>query len=1142
MTTLPLPPQNPDLPAEFTDLTRRLDALQNRFRVAAVVRGLAMLVAVAVPVTVAAVFLAGYFPLPHWLSLCLLVIIGLVWLGAYACWLHGPLFRRPTYAETARLIETHAAAAGIPVGNELINAILLAEEWRQPMPEDRPRATTAWIPHVLREVVHTTDGLPLEQTIPWKKPRNGAATAVIVVMLCILAILIFPSTFAHGLAVFSRPTAFVPVQGSVQILSVEPGDDTLLAGQSVNFTATLNAPGNRVVPVSITMQFASGKSVTAAMTVFDSENTRYRYQLPTAAEDIDYIITAGATRAERSQSQRYHLTVLPQIHLLAYKFEAVPPAYTGKDKITLALAGKDATAARGSLEVPEGSQATLSIGLDIPAREVLLDVAGKSLLTMTATGDGKTFTAPIAVKDTLHYMIRVNDSSNRTLRSFPAPPEENASADSASLRYTLTATPDTPPTVSVTTPGKDLDAKPGEKVALVATAADDYGLTQVVFEIARNSEKDFKPVQTWPVKPDNAGKPVRSVNITHSLDLPASQFKLGDTLRYRFVVTDNRDLTALDPAFTPQSTPSQVFTIHFNDNAAAAAKTTKLWDELRKQLSALLDRQIALRKAAAGLTAQTPLEGVRTITTPIADGQKSLRADIAKVAKDFPFEPSMKLIQKSLQVLAVEDATFAVDRSADILLLSQTRPLPALAVKLRQHQDRIIDVLQTLLAIAQADEKHSAQILERPGEDLPNEAADAWKKISEELKKFEREQKTVINATADLAKKPKDSYDARDNQKLLDLAAVEDKWEKFLNDRLADMSKIAEQDQANASLLEELVQMKVELAAARDALQQKATEIATPLEENGLENAKALDTHIERMLMSKPDHVAWQMEDAVTQNDQAMAELPKQLQDMVGDLMDKEEDLTDEMESTGSKFADSLNKGAGWDAADGPISNMSAQGVTGNQMPKNMEIQGRSGEGREGRSSGEFVGAEAEGKGGRRTPTRMTQDPFSNGQVNDKSKEPAGGATGGGKKGGQGGEGLEGQAPPELQNALKRLAGTQAALRNQSERINLQMNATGFNNFKLLEAQAEMRKSEDALRQYHYQTALYYQQKAVQSLNSAKVLAEGRVHVQLDTTPTVSEKTRKEIESATNGPLPKGYADPVKAYFQKLANEPDSAR
>ena len=130
--------------------------------------------------------------------------------------------------------------------------------------------------------------------------------------------------------------------------------------------------------------------------------------------------------------------------------------------------------------------------------------------------------------------------------------------------------------------------------------------------------------------------------------------------------------------------------------------------------------------------------------------------------------------------------------------------------------------------------------------------------------------------------------------------------------------------------------MKVELATAKDALDVKATEIATPLEENALESAKELTTHLERWLQQQPDRVAWQMEEPVTQNDQHMADLPKQLSDMVGELMDKEEDLTQEMESVASKYADSLDKGAGWDTMDGPMSNMSAQLFTGNQLQKDM--------------------------------------------------------------------------------------------------------------------------------------------------------------------------------------------------------------
>src|SRR5665811_1048833 len=76
----------------------------------------------------------------------------------------------------------------------------------------------------------------------------------------------------------------------------------------------------------------------------------------------------------------------------------------------------------------------------------------------------------------------------------------------------------------------------------------------------------------------------------------------------------------------------------------------------------------------------------------------------------------------------------------------------------------------------------------------------------------------------------------------------------------------AEQDQANVSLLEEMVQMKVELTMAKNSLDQKASEVATALEDNGLENAKSLTTHIEKWLMHQPDRTQWKMEEPVAQN------------------------------------------------------------------------------------------------------------------------------------------------------------------------------------------------------------------------------------------------------------------------------------
>ena len=268
------------------------------------------------------------------------------------------------------------------------------------------------------------------------------------------------------------------------------------------------------------------------------------------------------------------------------------------------------------------------------------------------------------------------------------------------------------------------------------------------------------------------------------------------------------------------------------------------------------------------------------------------------------------------------------------------------------------------------------------------------------------------------------------------MAAAEDDWAKFMKELQSDLSKLPEQDFANSSMAKELVEIQTELKMAEDALLKKSADIAVPLEQLGYERAEELKTNIEKWLPDTPDREKWSQEESLTDKDKEapMAELPGELEDMVGDLMEQEEDLFDEMEDVSSSAADSLDKGAGWDAMDGPISNMSAKGVTGNRLPNTSEIGGRSGEGRQGKSSGEFVGDEAVGKGGRKTPSRLTPDPIVKGQIKDHSKESAGGATGGGKESGKGGEGLEGPRPAQPRPARRRTPGRQAGRAAQQGR------------------------------------------------------------------------------------------------------------
>ena len=278
------------------------------------------------------------------------------------------------------------------------------------------------------------------------------------------------------------------------------------------------------------------------------------------------------------------------------------------------------------------------------------------------------------------------------------------------------------------------------------------------------------------------------------------------------------------------------------------------------------------------------------------------------------------------------------------------------------------------------------------------------------------------------------------------------------------------------------------------------------------------------------------MEDPVGKTDTPMAELPKELEDMIGELMEEQEDLFDEIEDTNANWADSLDKGAGWDAMDGPIANMSAKGVTGNQLPNNNEMGGRSGEGRSGKSQGEMVEDTASGKGGRNTPTRLDPTPFTKGQIKDESKDPAGGATGGGKTSGQGGEGLEGPVGPQLKQQMERLAQKQAQIRNAAERLNIEKQISKYDQFRLLDAVLLIRRVEADLKANRYQNAMRQRDVILDKMDTSHLLIGGRVHVQHDTSPAASRRRVEDINDAMKGNIPGGLGGAAEGILQKTGD------
>jgi hypothetical protein len=214
---------------------------------------------------------------------------------------------------------------------------------------------------------------------------------------------------------------------------------------------------------------------------------------------------------------------------------------------------------------------------------------------------------------------------------------------------------------------------------------------------------------------------------------------------------------------------------------------------------------------------------------------------------------------------------------------------------------------------------------------------------------------------------------------------------------------------------------------------------------------------------------------------------------------------------------------------------MNAQGVTGNQLPNSNELSGRSGEGRQGKSSGEFVEDKAVGKGGRRTPTRLTPEPFQKGEINDQSTEPAGGSTGGGKLSGSGGEGLEGPVPPPLQKEMQRLAGKQADLISRGRKFLENYKQGDYGSFKLLQTITLLDRVHDDLENNRYQNALRQRPTIMDALSQTKLALTNDVKVQADTSAQMPKYVKDGLNDAMKGKIPEEYRDVLEEYYKRLS-------
>lgn len=1064
------------------------------------------------------------------LLLAWLLLTGTILFGVGRRLIHG----QRSLEAAARRVETEFPE----LGSNLINLVQLAE--------DRKNVDRAFCEAAIRQAAARIGGVAFDhapdQESRWRRfrycmqtPRDLAESFAVLALLVATAVvceMLIPN-WSSAASRLLAPWRFVPSVGAVEILRVVPGNTDVLVGQSVELSAEIDNPEGK--PHRAVLFVApNGDAESQLPMTADEKRQWFRLTVPSVLKPFTYRLEIGD-----SQTQAYTVGVREKPVVESVEVTFRYPAYLGRKTDTFGQKGLD-------LEAPQYTVAELRLRTSVPVAKGYLESGGERYVGRVEQ-DGNLLVANMPLLKNGAYCVRLfNDAGH----SDPNPRPNR-----------ITVVPDRPPSVELLKPARQSSTAPGSNVPVMIRAGDDHGIDRLRLEM---KIADAAPAQAGTASPeanaspativkqwtDFAGDSTTTAVRHHVLELKPETVKPGQTVLIRAVVWDKRAISDWALNLRPQESASGWHAVKVVAEDAKSSAALQQLESLRAAIWKILEKQIRARAIAGGLLFKgeggrrkaeesNPLQTAAEIRTQQIEVQKG-SVDLVNSIGQTDRRERLS-IKRVLNTLAFGDMLQAVGRCDALLKLKSVEDFPKPAADLTAAQDRIIDVLRKLLDVTRhAQAELLAEMKKRPGGDLPDDTKNKLAEMHAKLDQFLAQQKKVIEATENLAKVPVEDFTKEQEEALKAMAAAEDDWAKFMKDMHTDLSKLPEQDLANSSMAKELAEVQTELKMAESELLKKSADIAVPLEQLGAEMAEEIKTNIEKWLYEKPDRLKWSQEEPLTDKfkEAPMAELPGELEDLIGELVDQEEDLFDEMEDVTSSWTDSPDKGAGWDAMDGPISTMSAKGVTGNALPNASEIGGRSGEGRQGKSSGEFVGDEAIGKGGRKTPSRLTPDPFVKGQIKDHSKQAAGGATGGGKESGKGGEGLEGPARrgPGKRDA-ERLATKQAALRNKAEGIDLQFQVTNFHHTDLKKMIEVMAQVERDLKAGRYQNALRQRQALANGLGNVKQYLEGEFEVRQDATANLPTDIQKKILGSMQDPSPAGWEELNRQYFERLSGD-----
>jgi hypothetical protein len=985
--------------------------------------------------------------------------------------------------------------------NRLINALQLGRGNQR-----------GFSPVLIEAIVHDADraALDLEMTdsVDTRPSQRAALWALAaVVVLGGYAIALAPR-FGNGLARVLLPFKEIAPYTQTQILAenVQPGDTRIAEGKPVEIVARVSG----VVPANARLHRRSGNGAwqESVMQVDPARPEAFRFEVKQATESFAYYLTAGD-----GQSPTFRVDVVKPPQVESLSVTSTLPPYTGLPPRTVAQSD-------GEIAGLAGTTVTLVLQSSKPLQKANLTTKEGEVLPLQKQADDRTWGCSFVI-----WSREARLAAGINGRQLQAPTtyqlhllDTDGYENIDPLWRTIALTRDQAPVVSIVGAVDKLPVQAGAALDLTVEARDDYGLAEVRLLYRLNDTEDIREL----VRSPHDKAPELKAADRHKWDLSTGGFKVGDRVEYWAEATDRNNVTG------PGKGQSSHYSLELVNPAEMVVNLDLHVMDFVKVLKALLRLQEENRVDTAE---SRPFDGLVKKEILIRTKTRELARAMEKDGS--PLHTMVEALDK-LVVGHMAEALKLLESGRD-----STRE--ALANEFRQRslpvQDKIIAELKALLERLQRNEENK-KVLKK----IEKNDRQTHKLMVEALGKMIKDLDTLIKDTTTEAgqfeKLPKKKPDEMKDELLKDLNQLEDiakrGKEKWAKGGVNELTKLGEGFVDDFALRPDVNKIFEEIEKA--ANRPKAEKIEVSLEDLGAGLATKMKEDLEMWMPDAPDAAKWVLEEPLNKKPFKVPEmpLPKALEDLVGDLLQKADEFDEDADDVTSGWADNLDQ-AGWGVSDGPISTFSAKGKTGNDMPNNMELNGRSGDGRRGKSAGQMVGDTAKALQGRKTPARVGNEKYEPGQLKQEGQQDPNGATGGGKKAGAGRRGLQGGTPPDQVRNIGRLSEKQAGLREKAEQVARKLDTMGLSTTRLNESIELMKSVEKDLVDHRYEDAARKRREAMQKLRSAFSGMDQSTAAKIHQARDLPPQMRHELLQSADEAYPAGYEGLLKSYYKALS-------